>query len=90
VRIPTGTGRQLTVRAVAGDAVDLLVSIRVPGPDGLRPVYGGVQRLQANPAWKDTLLFYGYFRGDNGDLNQPDGLPWSRTCSSTDRSEING
>ena len=63
---PTGSGRQVTLREVAGDLADRLVSIWLPGPDGRRPVYGGVERLQTDPAWKDNLLFYEYFHGDNG------------------------
>ena len=41
-------------------------SIWLPGPDGRRPVYGGVDKLQTDPAWKDNLLFFEYFHGDNG------------------------
>jgi hypothetical protein len=36
------------------------------GPDGRRPCFGGVGRLQTDPAWKDNLLFNEYFHGDNG------------------------
>jgi len=66
IEYPTGSGQQLTLRAVAGDLTDRLVSIWLPGPDGRRPVYGGVDRMQTDPAWKDNLLFYEYFHGDNG------------------------
>jgi len=66
IEYPTGSGRQLTLREVAGDLTDRLVGIWLPGPDGRRPVYGGVERLQTDPAWKDNLLFYEYFHGDNG------------------------
>ena len=66
IEYPTGSGRQLTLREVAGDLADRLVSIWLPGPDGRRPVYGGVERMQTDPAWKDNLLFYEYFHGDNG------------------------
>jgi hypothetical protein len=38
----------------------------LPGPDGRRPVYGGGELLQSDPAWKDNLLFFEYFHGDNG------------------------
>jgi hypothetical protein len=48
------------------DAADRLVGIWLPGPDGRRPVYGGVELFQTDPAWKDNLLFYEYFHGDNG------------------------
>jgi hypothetical protein len=66
VEYPTGSGHQATLRDVAGDLADRLVSIWLPDPDGRRPVYGGVDRLQTDPAWKDNLLFYEYFHGDNG------------------------
>ena len=56
----------MTLREIAGDLADRLVSIWLPGADGRRPVYGGVERLQTDPAWKDNLLFYEYFHGDNG------------------------
>ena len=36
------------------------------GADGRRPVYGGTDRLQDDPAWRDNLLFHEYFHGDNG------------------------
>jgi hypothetical protein len=38
----------------------------VPGPDGKRPCFGGVARLQDDPAWHDNLIFSEYFHGDNG------------------------
>jgi hypothetical protein len=66
VEYPTGSGRQLTYHEVAQDLADRLVGIWLPGADGRRPVYGGTQRLQEDPAWKDNLLFFEYFHGDNG------------------------
>ncbi len=63
---PTGSGQERPLRAIAQDLADRLVSIWLPGPDGRRPVYGGTERLQSDPAWKDNLLFYEYFHGDNG------------------------
>ena len=66
IEYPTGSGQQLTLREIAGDLADRLVGIWLPGPDGRRPVYGGVEKLQTDPAWKDNLLFYEYFHGDNG------------------------
>ena len=35
-------------------------------PDGRRPVYGGTERFQDDPHWRDLILFYEYFHGDNG------------------------
>ncbi|MET0967057.1 MAG: glucosidase [Nakamurella sp.] len=66
IEYPTGSGRQQTLREAAGDLADRLVSIWLPGPAGRRPVYGGVEIMQNDPAWKDNLLFYEYFHGDNG------------------------
>jgi len=66
IEYPTRSGQQFTLREVAGDLADRLVSIWVPGTDGRRPVYGGVDKLQSDPAWKDNLLFYEYFHADNG------------------------
>ena len=37
-----------------------------PDADGRRPLYGGTERLQTDPAWKDNLFFNEYFHGDNG------------------------
>ena len=66
VEYPTGSGNQLTYAQVAQDLTDRLLSIWLPGPDGRRPVYGGVTKLQEDPAWKDNLLFFEYFHADNG------------------------
>ena len=43
-----------------------LISIFVPDEDGRRPLYGGTERFQTDPLWKDHLLFNEYFHGDNG------------------------
>jgi hypothetical protein len=66
VECPTGSGRMCTLAEVACEIGRRLVSIFVPGPDGRRPVYGGSERFQTDPRWKDELLFYEYFNGDNG------------------------
>ncbi|MFL6169748.1 MAG: MGH1-like glycoside hydrolase domain-containing protein [Ornithinibacter sp.] len=66
VEYPTGSGTQRTMGQVAQDLSDRLLSIWLPDADGRRPVFGGVRRLQEDPAWKDNLLFFEYFHGDNG------------------------
>ena len=63
---PTGSGRQRTFAEIAQDLSDRIISIWLPGPDGRRPLYGGTERLQTDPAWKDNLFFNEYFHGDNG------------------------
>ncbi len=66
VEYPTGSGRRLTLGAVATDLRDRLISLFVAGPDGRRPCFGEVTRLQHDPAWRDNLVFSEYFHGDNG------------------------
>jgi len=66
VEYPARSGNHVTIEAAAADLRDRLVSIFLVGPDGRRPCYGGVQRLQQDPNWKDNLLFNEYFHGDNG------------------------
>jgi hypothetical protein len=63
---PTGSGRGRTFAEIAQDLSDRIISIWLPGPDGRRPLYGGTERLQTDPAWKDNLFFNEYFHGDNG------------------------
>jgi hypothetical protein len=66
VEYPTGSGPKMRLGDIAQDLADRLVGIWLPGPDGRRPVYGGIELLQTDPAWKDNLLFFEYFHGDNG------------------------
>jgi hypothetical protein len=66
VECPTGSGRQMTLFEVAREIADRLVSIFLPGPDGGRPVYGATTRFRDDPDWRDLVLFYEYFHGDNG------------------------
>jgi hypothetical protein len=65
IEYPTGSGHQATLGVIATDLQDRLISIFLVGPDGRRPCFGGVERLQHDPAWKDNLLFNEYFHGDN-------------------------
>ena len=57
---------ELTLLDIAQDLSDRLVSIWRRDSDGRRPVYGGVETLQQDPAWRDNLLFFEHFHGDNG------------------------
>ena len=63
---PTGSGQRLPLGAIVTDLQDRLISIFLVGPDGRRPCFGWVERLQHDPAWKDNLVFNEYFHGDNG------------------------
>jgi hypothetical protein len=66
VEYPTGSGQRLTLDAVAKDLWGRLVSLFLRGPDGRRPCFGGVERMQDDPRWRDNLLFHEYFHGDDG------------------------
>lgn len=46
--------------------LNILISIFLQGKDGRRPVYGGEQKLQTDPHWRDYIQFYEYFHGDTG------------------------
>jgi hypothetical protein len=66
VECPTGSGKQMNLFLVAEEIGRRLASIFLKGEDGRRPVYGGTQKFQEDPHWRDYLLFYEYFHGDNG------------------------
>jgi hypothetical protein len=66
VECPTGSGRQMTLYEVADEIATRLTRIFLPDADGRRPVYGGQETFQRDPHWRDLLLFYEYFHGDNG------------------------
>jgi hypothetical protein len=66
VEYPTGSGRQLPLRMIVADLRDRLVSIFTVGEEGRRACFGGVERMQNDPAWRDNLVFSEYFHGDNG------------------------
>ena len=66
VEYPTGSGTFLHLGQIADDLRHRLVSLFLVGPDGRRPCFGGVERLQRDAAWKDNIVFNEYFHGDNG------------------------
>jgi hypothetical protein len=51
---------------VAAEIAKRLTSIFLRDKSGRRPVYGGTEKFQQDPHWRDYLLFYEYFHGDNG------------------------
>jgi hypothetical protein len=66
VECPTGSGRLMTLYQVAEEIARRLANIFLKDKDGNRPVYGGARTLQEDPHWRDCVLFYEYFHGDNG------------------------
>jgi hypothetical protein len=66
IECPTGSGRQMNLYQVAEEIQRRLASIFLRDEHGRRPVYGGSRKFQEDPHWRDLLLFYEYFHGDNG------------------------
>jgi hypothetical protein len=66
VECPTRSGRYMTLFEVSQELVRRLTGTFLQGSDGKRPVYGGTAKFQEDPHWRDLILFYEYFHGDNG------------------------
>jgi hypothetical protein len=66
VECPTGSGKHMTLYEVANEIACRLSGIFLRDANGKRPVYGGSKKFQEDPHWKDYILFYEYFHGDNG------------------------
>jgi hypothetical protein len=66
IECPTGSGHQMNLFQVAREIAHRLTSIFLRDKFGRRPVYGGTEKFQTDPYWKDYILFYEYFHGDDG------------------------
>ncbi|MGB5694983.1 MAG: glucosidase [Polyangiales bacterium] len=66
VECPTGSGKHSTVLEVADELTRRLTRLFLRGDDGKRPIFGEASKLQNDPRFRDHLLFYEYFDGDNG------------------------
>ena len=66
VECPTNSGRYMTLFEVAKEIARRLSNIFLRDANGKRPIYGGTKKFQEDPHWKDYILFYEYFQGDNG------------------------
>jgi hypothetical protein len=67
VEFPTRSGNMLTLWDVAAELSRRLGNIFICRGDARRPVFGGTRKFQADPAWRDLILFYEYFHGDTGE-----------------------
>jgi len=65
VEFPTGSGRLLTLFEVAHELEKRLTRIFLRDATGRRPVFGANRKFQDDPYFRDLLLFYEYFHGDN-------------------------
>jgi hypothetical protein len=66
VECPTGSGKMMNLWQVAQELSQRLARIFLGGPSGRRPPYGDTMKFQTDPYWRDLILFYEYFHGDNG------------------------
>ena len=66
VQCPSGSGRYMTLFQVAQEISRRLAGTFLRDANGHRPVYGGIAKFQNDPHWRDLVLFYEYFHGDNG------------------------
>jgi hypothetical protein len=66
IECPTGSGNMMNLYHVAHEIANRLTRIFLRDQSGRRPVFGGTEKFQTDPNWKDHILFYEYFHGDNG------------------------
>ena len=66
IECPTGSGKLMNLFDVAREIANRLTRIFLRDKSGRRPVYGGTEKFQTDPQWRDYILFYEYFHGDNG------------------------
>jgi hypothetical protein len=66
IECPTGSGKLMNLFEVAREISNRLTRIFLRDKSGRRPVYGGTEKFQTDPQWKDYILFNEYFHGDNG------------------------
>ncbi|HEU5233516.1 MAG TPA: glucosidase [Terriglobales bacterium] len=84
VECPTGSGQYMTLYEVAREIGRRLSSIFLRDASGKRPVYGGTKKFQDDPHWRDYILFYEYFHGDDGaGLGASHQTGWTGTIART-------
>jgi hypothetical protein len=66
IECPSGSGNLMNLFEVAREIANRLTRIFLRDVSGRRPVFGGLEKFQSDPYWRDNLLFYEYFHGDNG------------------------
>jgi hypothetical protein len=66
IECPTGSGTFMTLKEVADELSRRLSLLFFRDPQGRRPCHGDDARYARNPYWKDLILFYEHFHGDNG------------------------
>ena len=66
IECPTGSGKMMNLFEVSQEIAQRLTRIFTRDDNGRRAVYGGTEKFQNDPQWRNHILFYEYFHGDNG------------------------
>jgi len=66
VEYPTGSGTTLSLREIADELSRRLLRLFTLDAEGRRPVFDRWEKMQTDPHFRDHLLFFEYFHGDNG------------------------
>lgn len=66
IECPTGSGKLMNLFEVSREIANRLIHTFLRDGSGRRPVYGAAEKFQLDPHWRDNILFYEYFHGDNG------------------------
>jgi len=66
IECPTGSGNMMNLFEASKEIGRRLGATFLQDEHGRRPVYGGNEKFQTDPYWRDYVLFYEYFHGDNG------------------------
>lgn len=63
---------------MAGEIANRMIKIFTRNEEGRRPVYGRTRKFQEDPHWRDFILFYELYHGDNGaGLGASDQTGWT-------------
>jgi hypothetical protein len=66
IECPTGSGQKMTICGVANELTQRLTRLFLRDANGRRPIYGGSDKQQRDPHFRDHILFHEFFHGDNG------------------------
>ena len=66
IEYPSGSGKMANLWEISTELSLRLIKIFLKDKNGRRPVYGGIEKFQKDPHWRDYILFHEYFHGDNG------------------------
>jgi len=66
VSVPGEPGGPKNLWEAGGEIANRMIRIFTRDEFGHRAVYGGSKKFQEDPNWKDLILFYEFYHGDNG------------------------